>query len=96
MTKWQKIPLGVACLLAGGALLLSNGAALADSLIAAHTGVPLVSLFGVVGGLFGIGGACDLLGPPKKPAKPKTAIAESRFASRADIEAAGLAGQRHE
>jgi type IV secretory pathway TraG/TraD family ATPase VirD4 len=102
MTKWRKIPpalrslgkggLGLVCLLVGGALVLFFGAAIFESL--SHKGgLSLLNLAGCIGGLFGIGGACDLLGPPRKPEAAKTAIAESRFASRADIVAAGLAGQ---
>ena len=93
MTKRGKLALGVVCGLAGGALLLWNGAIIFAGLTQAKTEIALLNLAGCIGGLFGIGGAADLLGPPKKSAKPKTAIAESRFASRADIVAAGLAGQ---
>jgi type IV secretory pathway TraG/TraD family ATPase VirD4 len=90
MTKRGKLVLGVVCGLAGVALIMWNGAAIALSLTQAKTGIPLLNLAGCVGGLFGLGAAADLLGPPQKSKAPKTPIAESRFASRADIEAAGL------
>lgn len=86
MTKWQKIPLGVACLLAGGTLFFWNGAALAASLIEARSGVPLGSLVGVIAGLFGIGGAADLLDPPRPAAKPKEAVALSIWAKQTHVD----------
>jgi hypothetical protein len=86
MTKWQKIPLGVVCLSAGGALLLWNGAAIVLSLTQAKTGIPLLNLAGCIGGLFGIGGAADLLGAARGAAKPKEAVALSIWASRAHVD----------
>jgi hypothetical protein len=96
MTKWLKIPpalrslgkggLGLVCLLAGGALFFWNGAALADSLLETRAGIPLGSLFGVAAGLIGIGGAADLLGPPRKLAAKKESIAQSIWATRAHVD----------
>jgi hypothetical protein len=87
MTKWLgKKCLGVVCLLAGGALFFWNGAALADSLIATRSGVPLGNLFFFAAGLIGIGGAADLLGPPRKPAAKKETIAESIWATRLHVD----------
>lgn len=91
MTKWLKIPFGVVCLLAGGALFLWNGAALADSLIATRTGVALGNLFFFAVGLCGLGAAADCLGPPRKPAKPtKDNIAKSIWATRAHVDQWGI------
>jgi hypothetical protein len=91
MTKWQKIPLGVACLLAGGALFFWNGTALADSLLVNRSGVPLGNLFFFAAGLIGIGGAADLLGPPRKSAKPtKDNIAKSIWAARGHVDQWGI------
>jgi hypothetical protein len=91
MTKWLKIPLGVVCLLAGGALFFSSCAALADSLIATRTGVPLGSLFGFIAGLCGLGAAADCLGPPQRPAaKKEGVVAKSIWATRAHVDEFGI------
>ena len=84
MRKASKLALGVVCGLAGGALLLWNGAAIALALT--HGGIPLLNLAGCVGGLFGIGGAADLLGPPRAPAAKKETIAQSIWATRAHVD----------
>jgi hypothetical protein len=85
--KASKFALGLVALAVGVGLLFSNGEALADSLIGARAGIPLGSLFGVVAGLIGIGGAADLLGPPRAPAKPtKDNIAKSIWATRAHVD----------
>jgi hypothetical protein len=86
MKKLLKIPLGVASLAAGGALLLSNGAALADSLLVTRSGVSLGNLFFFAVGLCGLGAACDCLGPPRKPAEKKQTIAASIWSTRAHVD----------
>jgi hypothetical protein len=86
MTKWLKIPLGVICLLAGGALFLSSGAALADSLLVTRSGVSLGSLFFFAVGLCGLGAAADFLGPARAPAAKKETIAQSIWATRAHVD----------
>jgi hypothetical protein len=90
MTKRGKIALGVVCGLAGGALLLWNGAAIVLSLTQAKTGIALLNLAGCVGGLFGIGGAADLLGPSRAPAAKKETIAQSIWATRAHVDQWGI------
>ena len=63
---------GLIALAVGTGLLFSSGAALADGLITGtRSGIPLGSLLGVVAGLMGIGGAADLLGPPRAAAPEK-------------------------
>ena len=85
MTRRGKIMLGVVCGLAGGALLLWNGAAIAASLTQAKNGIALFNLAGCVAGLFGLGAAADTLGPPRKPANDnKESVAKSQWAAPAD------------
>jgi hypothetical protein len=86
MMKGGKIMAGLVALAVGIGLLFSNGAALADSLIVAHTGVPLGSLVGVIAGLFGIGAAADCLGAPRAAPEPKEAVALSIWAARAHVD----------
>jgi hypothetical protein len=91
MTKWQKIPLGVVALAVGLGLLLWNGAALADSLITTRSGVALGNLLFFAAGLMGIGGAADLLGPPRQPAKPtKDNLAKSIWARAGHVDQWGI------
>jgi type IV secretory pathway TraG/TraD family ATPase VirD4 len=71
MTKWMKIPLGLAALAGGGALFISSGAALADSMLVTRSGFALGNLFFFAAGLIGIGAAADCLGPPRKPVRKK-------------------------
>jgi len=91
MNKASKILLGLIALAAGIGLLFSNGAALADGLMAGtRSGIPLGSLVGVIAGLMGIGGAADLLGPPRAPAPKKETIANSKWAARAHLDKHGI------
>ena len=91
MTRRGKIMLGVVCGLAGGALLLWNGAALADGLMTGtRSGIPLGSLSGVAIALMAIGASWDLLGPPRAPAPKKETIAQSIWASRAHVDEYGI------
>jgi hypothetical protein len=90
VTKASKMLAGLVALAVGTGLLFSSGAALADSLLVTRTGVPLGSLFLFAVGLIGIGGAADLLGPKRKVATPKEAVALSIWATRAHVDQWGI------
>jgi type IV secretion system protein VirD4 len=86
MNKWQKIPLGVVCLLAGGACVLWFGAAIFDGLAITKTGFTMPNLAGFIAGLFGIGAAGDCLLPPRKRAADnKESVAKSQWATHEDV-----------
>ena len=86
MKWWLKISVGVASLVGGGALSISSGAALADSLLITRSGLGLGNVFLFAAGLIGIGFAADSLGPPRKPAAKKESIAESIWSTRAHVD----------
>jgi hypothetical protein len=85
MTKASKFVLGVASLIGGGALVVLCGVAIVEGL-AHNSGLQLLNLAGFFGGLFGIGGAADLLGPPRAPAAPREAVALSIWGARAHVD----------
>jgi hypothetical protein len=86
MTMWLKIPVGLAALASGGALFISSGAALANGLLVARTGLALPNVFFFAVSLCGLGAAADCLGPPRKSAKPtKDNLAKSIWAERAHV-----------
>ena len=91
MSWWLRIPLGVACLVAGGALLAWNGAAIALTLMHSGGGMALPTLGGLLLGLAGLGACADCFGWLRsRGAEQKENIAMSKWATRADIERAGI------
>jgi type IV secretion system protein VirD4 len=91
MSWWLRIPLGVACLGAGGALLAWNGAAIALTLMHSGGGLALTNLGGLLLGLTGLGACADYFGWLRsRGAGQKETIANSIWADRAAIEGAGI------
>jgi type IV secretion system protein VirD4 len=90
MKQWLRFPLGVASLAAGGGLLAKFGTSAALALTQPGGGVDLPNLYAIALGLMGVGGAWDLLRPRRADAAKAGTVAQSRFATRKDIDAHGI------
>ena len=62
MTRWLKLSLGVACLIAGGALLFWVAVRTDFTLSTATNGLPLLNLIVIALGLAALGASADLFG----------------------------------
>jgi type IV secretion system protein VirD4 len=78
--------LGVACLAAGGALLVRYGVATLHALLQTHDGLSLENLIAIAGGLGMIGGGADLCCGQRAQELKEGIVAKSVWATREDVD----------
>ncbi len=77
VTWWLRVPLGVALLIGGGALLFWSATSARLALAGAIQGLPLLTLIGVALGLACLGASLDLFGLGRK-AEPAPIIRNTK------------------
>jgi hypothetical protein len=71
VTRWLRLALGVACLIAGGALLFWVAVRTDFALSTATNGLPLLNLIVIALGLAALGASADLFGLWRRADTPK-------------------------